>query len=1256
MDLGAPSPAPAHDDSRADNSDASLLGQDTAYHNQKSARYHLRTGGLGWRSRHGSIYLHRAFLIGMALLFVCFFVIIEVLNNFSSRDQGFVDTEESSQYLWRFGPTLVLSLVAALWGQVEYQVESAMPWVELRRQPLPAEKNLQLNYRSPWSINSLFRSLKAGHFAVSMAIAGGFVLKALIVVSTGLFAAEARSVIQPAEFQVVDRFNFSLNRNTLVESATANIDPGVAYWAVSTGDVLPPAGVNSEFATTSFSAPAAAGLSPDTSLVANTTVLGVEIDCKTFSWNYETRGKKSANSSVIDQDLFSLADIIPPADADILSPFFVQIGSRRPDTSHSLTGNDSSRWLNQTLFVDIFYDPTFFSGFAEPDATRRGVDTGQVFTSVVVDLSNNRSQVTALLCHPRYSLTKRRVTTTVGGTKGGNILDVSNEILDKLDLGIAPSIITSDTVLSIWSVTTNFFPKTNVGRVVDNEWIQIMNMTMPQPGWAAFADKDLFSAALQKSFRDLVFLNAKLSRAAPTDADQRVPGVIVRPVMRLVITTAVLRVMEALFIVMVLSAATLAFYNLGSSMEYGGSLLDTAEVLSRSDALAPLLTNSGHNCDSEKLRGYLFSSSRNPTAIHVQRDLRQETSIFQTKRGAPSIPTVLPFWLPTAMTKAYRISTVVMTSVFFILLETLFEVSKKNGGLADVPAEGYTQYVWIFLPTLAMASLGLAYVAMDKATRMLHPYLQLTRRGGSDMDALKFDPQSSVALVALLRTLRRRASGLSLIILTSILGGILAISSTGLYTTVSVQPAKGVSVNAATWFDIRRASLLWDGYYAARSPLKDGLFGQAIELMNLPFPAGTYKEFAFAMPDLARLQAVASGGNLTGKFTAQVPAARFQSNCELQEFIKLDKGSVRKEEITYNITPPIGCSKDGKLPDRFSTNIMLNLNQPGVVPTPKPGPFGFLAQTDWGREKLSSAAGNFTLNLRRPDTVCADNSQHLFFVWGTLAANNETHNVTILHCKPSLEAVDVEATFLLPSLQVDDSPSTPPPRVVNTSSTRKWTAFNETSIPLPLPGLFVGTVDGNFDSYFTYLTRGVRFADMKPSVAELIATSGDTDGGKTSLSEMIRRINTLSQELAAQSLHFNLRKSVADAADPNQPAPGAITGAVVLSQPAGRARLVQNEVATRLLEGLLIALAVCAVVSFWLVGWRDRTIRVLPGDPGSVAAVMALFEGSELVGRLRGDTDSQKVRDGERFGLRWWERGWGWGNVGDEGRYGIDVL
>ena len=130
--------------------------------------------------------------------------------------------------------------------------------------------------------------------------------------------------------------------------------------------------------------------------------------------------------------------------------------------------------------------------------------------------------------------------------------------------------------------------------------------------------------------------------------------------------------------------------------------------------------------------------------------------------------------------------------------------------------------------------------------------------------------------------------------------------------------------------------------------------------------------------------------------------------------------------------------------------------------------------------------------------------------------------------------------------------------------------------------------------------------------------------------------------------------NASDTVDAEQPAPGAITGALRLALPAGTGRLVQNELATRLQEGLLLALAMCAVASFVLIGWRDRAIRVLPMDPGSIATRMALFEGSELVGRLRregggGDGGGDKgarhgVWEGPMFGLRWLGRGGGLDN------------
>jgi hypothetical protein len=74
--------------------------------------------GRGWGTRraptrprrfgapnHGSLYLRRHFLIGIALLLISFVTVLEILNHLSNRDQGFVAAPGGMHYyLWRYGP------------------------------------------------------------------------------------------------------------------------------------------------------------------------------------------------------------------------------------------------------------------------------------------------------------------------------------------------------------------------------------------------------------------------------------------------------------------------------------------------------------------------------------------------------------------------------------------------------------------------------------------------------------------------------------------------------------------------------------------------------------------------------------------------------------------------------------------------------------------------------------------------------------------------------------------------------------------------------------------------------------------------------------------------------------------------------------------------------------------------------------------------------------------------------------------------
>lgn len=69
-----------------------------------------------------------------------------------------------------------------------------MPWRAMAKSSTPADHSLFLDYISPWNLLSLFRSLRASHFIVALAIAGTLLIDLLIVFSTGLFMPQITHV------------------------------------------------------------------------------------------------------------------------------------------------------------------------------------------------------------------------------------------------------------------------------------------------------------------------------------------------------------------------------------------------------------------------------------------------------------------------------------------------------------------------------------------------------------------------------------------------------------------------------------------------------------------------------------------------------------------------------------------------------------------------------------------------------------------------------------------------------------------------------------------------------------------------------------------------------------------------------------------------------------------------------------------------------------------------------------------------------
>ncbi|KAH6613686.1 hypothetical protein B0J18DRAFT_460573 [Chaetomium sp. MPI-SDFR-AT-0129] len=166
----------------------------------------LSNPSLPWRP----FYLRRRILAIFAFWFGFVILAVETLQAISQRDTGVAASSPQLHYVWRYGPTAVLTLLAAAWSRAEYQSKLIAPWVNLakhhhgegngngdgigngngngHRKGDKAEKTLLLDYLSDFQLWAVFKALKNRDFTVSATATVAILIKALIVISTGLIS------------------------------------------------------------------------------------------------------------------------------------------------------------------------------------------------------------------------------------------------------------------------------------------------------------------------------------------------------------------------------------------------------------------------------------------------------------------------------------------------------------------------------------------------------------------------------------------------------------------------------------------------------------------------------------------------------------------------------------------------------------------------------------------------------------------------------------------------------------------------------------------------------------------------------------------------------------------------------------------------------------------------------------------------------------------------------------------------------------
>jgi hypothetical protein len=243
--------------------------------------------------------------------------------------------------------------------------------------------------------------------------------------------------------------------------------------------------------------------------------------------------------------------------------------------------------------------------------------------------------------------------------------------------------------------------------------------------------------------------------------------------------------------------------------------------------------------------------------------------------------------------------------------------------------------------------------------------------------------------------------------------------------------------------------------------------------------------------------------------------------------------------------------------------------------------------------------------------------------WGMYGAwaNASIVELNIVQCWSSVQKLQASVRLSMPAQQIVS--------LVADESTKKDIVTGATSyLPLEIifPKDYGEPIDGPFSTFLRSET---------PSVLNLQLLKR---GNFAELKEQIQKVYGL---VATELLSSRDRNTTLAGVDPVIKATA--THSVM--------RLLQNEVSTRILQGLLACMVICTVVSLFTV----RLSKILPKNPCSIAAQASLVAGSEMMSQLppeaqwMEDKEFDALFKGERYAM-----GWGVGSDGKE-RFGIDV-
>jgi hypothetical protein len=588
----------------------------------------------------------------------------------------------------------------------------------------------------------------------------------------------------------------------------------------------------------------------------------------------------------------------------------------------------------------------------------------------------------------------------------------------------------------------------------------------------------------------------------------------------------------------------------------------------------------------------------------------------------------LGFSDPVPLRPVSRITLFLTIAGCSITLASLLRKSTDDQGLGEGAGSEYRLYIWTTIPAFILTVASWWLSSIDLQIRILAPYNSLRcKRLGTEF--LQLNLLRGLIPSVLYWEVKTANFAAITTTIAALLGATLTTASAALFHVVIYPVSRPIAISPETVFTtIPAESVMWGSdpdSAALTSSLVSGPVSSLILEANLSYSKQVYQDLVLPAFSVTphEMENASNTTNLSATtISLTIPALRPQLSCRIYS----------QDHITAIYIPDFAIPG---LVNRVS-GIVVNITTEECMHQLGLNGTAFFETEDHSECLFGTATSG------EQGKIMFDSCSEYLYIWGYHNSTpGRVTNISALACNSSVELVYTSLSLLQVDMSLDLS-NAPKPIEATARRIKEYDSYVDPYGSRVYDYLASLAISNKtlFDSFFRQLLTSryaiPSFTIGDPSQSQVVIDAIKFQHGIVHAQYLSAnyRMDINSRNIT-ENITGILRPDVFFNATSGKPA----EFPAVLTYPFEKHRVVQDTTATAVLEALLLSILILSILGWWLY----PTISALPRSPTSVASVLALLAGGNLLEHIYDgssdllcweDLESRLGKD-SRFYLGW---------------------